>query len=142
MGHPQPARPTQIGHSNATGIVNRDENQQKSKVMGMHFYYVQDCVQQKHIVVYWCPGEQNLAEHFTKHFPAAHHQQIWPQYLHVAATTIIIAPFTSMPTHMPVTARVCSSSSGLPLEIPVLWPIIKQLNSHTSGFPSIEPSRN
>ena len=107
LGHPQPATPIQTYNSNDTGIANRNVKQRKSKAMEMRFYWVQDRVHQKHFIIYWRPGEQNLADYFTKHYPAAHHQQIRPQYLHVAATTIIIAPFPSMHAHMPVTTRVC-----------------------------------
>ena len=142
MGHPQPDTPIQTDNSNATGIANGNVKQRKSKAMDMRFFWVQDRVQQKHFIVYWRPGVKNLSEDLTKHFTAAHHQQIRPQYLHVVATTIIIATFPSMHAYVPVTTRVCSSSSGLPLEIPVLRTVIQKLHSHTSGFPSIKPSRN
>ena len=117
MGHPQPATPIQTDNSNATGIANGTVKQQKSKAMDMRFYWVQDQVRQKHFIVYWRPGSQNLADYFTKHFHAAHHQQIRPQYLHVAANTIVIAPSPIAQTIAQATARVCSSSSGLHLYI-------------------------
>ena len=113
MGHPQPATPIQTDNSNATGIANGTVYQRKSKAMDMRFYWVQDRVRQKHFIVYWRPGSQNLAAYFTKHFPAAHHQQIRPQYLHVDANTIVIAPSLIAQTIAQVTVRVCSSSSGL-----------------------------
>ena len=111
MGHPQPATPIQTDNSNATGIANGTVKQRKPKSMVMRFYWVQDRVRQKHFIVYWRPGSQNILDYFTKHFPAAHHQQIRPQYLHVAATTIIITPSPIAHTLALVTARVCSSSS-------------------------------
>ena len=102
MGHPQPATPIQTDNSNATGIANENVKQQNSKAMDMRFYWVQYCVHQKHFIIYWRPGEKNLSGNFTKHFTAAHHQQIRPQYLHVAATTIIIALFPSIHAHLPL----------------------------------------
>ena len=113
MGHPQLATPTQKDNSNTTGTANGNVKQRKSKAMDMQFYWVQDRVRQKRFIVYWSPGEQSIADYFTKHFTTAHHQQIRLQYLHVTAKKIIISPFPSMRAHASVTERVCSSSSGL-----------------------------
>ena len=66
MGHPQPATTIQTYNSNSNGITNENVKQQKSKAMDMRFYWVQDLVQQKNFIVYWRPGEQNLADYFTK----------------------------------------------------------------------------
>ena len=68
MGHPQLTNPIQTDSSNATGTANRNVKQRKSKAMNVQFYWVQDCVRQKHFIVYWCPGEQNLSNYFTKFF--------------------------------------------------------------------------
>ena len=70
MGHPQPATPIQTDNSNATSIANGNFKQRKSKDTDMQFYWVQDRVRQKHFIVYWRPGEQNLLDYFTKTFPA------------------------------------------------------------------------
>lgn len=101
MGHPQPPTPIQTDNSNATGISNSTVKQRKSKAMDMRFYWVQDRVRQGQFLVYWRPGTENLADYFTKHFPASHHQKMRPTYLHIAATAIAPCP-----------ARVCSFPSG------------------------------
>jgi hypothetical protein len=35
-----------------------------------------------HFNIIWAPGSDNLAEYFTKHFPARHHQAMHPIYVH------------------------------------------------------------
>ena len=86
--------------------------------MDMRFYWVQDRVRQGHFIVYWKPGAHNLADYFTKHFPASHHQLMRPQYQYVAAAAATACH-----------ARVCSSPpvlAGFPpwlaLKIPPGFP--------------------
>jgi hypothetical protein len=42
----------------------------------MRFYWVRDQQQQGHFNTFWAPGADNLADYFTKHFPATCHQTI------------------------------------------------------------------
>jgi hypothetical protein len=81
MGHPQPTTPIQTDNSTADGIANDTIKQQRSRAIDMRYHWVRDRVQQKHFNVYWAPGSTNLADYFTKHFSAAHHKRLRPQYL-------------------------------------------------------------
>jgi hypothetical protein len=81
MGHPQHATPIKTDNSTASGIANNTMKQRKSKAMDMRFYWIRDRVQQKHFIVYWRPGTENLADYFTKHHPTAHHRAIRETYL-------------------------------------------------------------
>ena len=63
------------------GISNNTIKQRISKAMDMRFHWVRDRTTQKQILVYWRPGDTNLADYHTKfHFPAQHQKQ---QPLHV-----------------------------------------------------------
>jgi hypothetical protein len=42
--------------------------------MDMRSYRIQDRVQQNQFQVYWAPGTDNLADYYTIHHPAKHHQ--------------------------------------------------------------------
>ena len=81
MGYPQPSTPIKTDNSIAAGIVNSSIRQKKSKAMDMHFYWVKDCVSQKHFLVYWESGLTNKGDYYTKHFPTSHHVQVRPQYV-------------------------------------------------------------
>ena len=84
MNHPQPATPIQTDNSTATGITNGTVRQRKSKAMDMRFYWIQDRVRQGQFLVYWRPGDKNLANYFTKHHSTAHHRLMRQVYLQVA----------------------------------------------------------
>jgi hypothetical protein len=73
MGHPQLAAPVQVDNSTTHGFANKQTKQQKSKLMDMQFYWIQDHIAQKQFQVYWCPGPTNLANYFTKHHSPSHH---------------------------------------------------------------------
>lgn len=81
IGWPQSATPIQTDNTTALGIANDTIRQQRSRAMDMRFYWVRDRVEQKHFRVYWAPGALNLADYFTKHHTAAHHQRIRHKYL-------------------------------------------------------------
>jgi len=83
MGHPQPSTPIQVDNSTACGIANDNIRQQRSRAIDMRFYWVRDRTDQKQFHVFWAPGSQNLADYFTKHHTAAHHQRMRPVYLHM-----------------------------------------------------------
>jgi hypothetical protein len=40
----------------------------------MRFYCVHNPVDQKHFQVFWAPGCTNIADYYTKHHSAKHHQ--------------------------------------------------------------------
>eukprot|EP00804_Cyclotella_cryptica_P025479 CCRYP_011977-RD/>CCRYP_011977-RD protein AED:0.47 eAED:0.47 QI:0/-1/0/1/-1/0/1/0/66 len=50
--------------------------------MEMRFFWVADQVNRRHLQVRWQPGQENLADYFTKHFEARHHIAVRPWYLH------------------------------------------------------------
>jgi hypothetical protein len=76
MGWPQPATPMQTDNSTACGIASDTIKQQRSRAIDMRFYWVRDCTKQGHFNIFWRPGSTNLADYFTKHHPAKHHQEM------------------------------------------------------------------
>lgn len=82
LGHPQPATPIQTDNACAEGIINDTVKQKRSKAIDMRFYWVRDRVRQGQFNIHWKRGQDNLADYFTKHFPASHHQEMRPIYLH------------------------------------------------------------
>jgi hypothetical protein len=74
--------PIQTDNSTACGIANDNIKQQRSCAIDMHFYWVRDRVWQGQFNIYWQPGKVNLADYYTKHHSAAHHQLVRPLYLH------------------------------------------------------------
>ena len=48
----------------------------------MRFFWVTDQVKRKQYLVHWHPGQENLADYFTKHFEAKHHIEVHTLYLH------------------------------------------------------------
>jgi len=82
LGHPQPPTPIVTDNSTASGIANDTVHQKRSKAIDMQFYWIRDRVRQGQFQIKWQKGAQNKADYFTKHHPAAHHQQIRSSYLH------------------------------------------------------------
>ena len=78
MSHRQPATPVHCDNSTAVGIANDTVKKQRSRSMKMRFFWITDQVRQILFKVLWHPGAENLADYFTKHFPAAHHIQVRP----------------------------------------------------------------
>lgn len=95
LGHPQPATPIQTDNSCAEGIINDTVKQRRSKAIDMRFYWVRDRVRQGQFRIHWKPGQDNLADYFTKHHPASHHRSMRPIYLHT--TNLALVRFT--PSH-------------------------------------------
>jgi hypothetical protein len=82
MGYPQPPTPVQTDNSTACGIANDNIKQQRLRAINMRFFWICDRVQQNQFNIYWAPGKRNLADYYTKHHSAAHHQQMRSLYLH------------------------------------------------------------
>ena len=82
LGHPQPATPIQTDNSCAEGIANDTVKQKWSKAIDMRFCCIRDHVKQGQFQVFWRKGSEQLGDHHTKHFPASHHQEMRPIYLH------------------------------------------------------------
>ena len=81
MGHPQPPTPVATDNTTALGLVTSSIKQRRSKAMDMRFHWMQDRVQQRHFLVYWAPGAENMADYFSKHHLASHHQKMRAKYL-------------------------------------------------------------
>jgi hypothetical protein len=82
MGYQQPATPIQTDNSTACEIANNSIKQQPSRAIDMQYYWVRDWQQQGHFNIFWAPGTDNLADYFTKHFSARHHQDMRQTYVH------------------------------------------------------------
>ena len=81
LGHKQPATPLQTDNSMAEGIVNGKVQPKQTKAMDMRFHWLRDRKCQEQFHIYWCPGKLNYAGYWTKHHPAAHHQNIWCKFI-------------------------------------------------------------
>jgi hypothetical protein len=81
MGHPQPPTPTQTDNTTAVGVVTNKIQPRRTKAMDMRFHWLRDRECQKQFRFYWRPGTLNLADYWTKHHCAAHHQTIRPEIL-------------------------------------------------------------
>ena len=83
MGNPQnEPTPIQKYNSTAMGIVNNTIKQSRSKAMDMRFHCVRDRTTQENILVYWIPGNTNLAYCHTKFHSPDHHQKQRPLHVH------------------------------------------------------------
>jgi hypothetical protein len=87
MGYPQPPTLVQTDNSTACSIANDNIKQQQSRAIDMRFYWVRDRVRQGQFHIHWKPEKVNLANYYTKHHSAAHHQQVRHLYLHPESTT-------------------------------------------------------
>ena len=91
LGHPQPATPVHCDNSTAVAIANDTVKKQRSRAMEKNFFWTTNQVELGNFNVTWHPGQENLADYFTKHFDARHHQLVRPCYLHM----------TNSPTTLP-----------------------------------------
>ena len=82
MGHPQPPTPIQVDNTTAVGFANKTIKQKRSKAIDMRFYWIQDRCNQGQFIIYWAPGQNNLADYHTKDHPPAHHKKMRPTILH------------------------------------------------------------
>jgi hypothetical protein len=82
LGHKQPPTPVHCDNQTATGIANDTVKKQRSRSMEMRFFWIGDQVKRQFFKVYWHPGQENLADYFTKHFDAKHHQAVRHWYLY------------------------------------------------------------
>ena len=84
LGHTQPPTPVHCDNSTPVGITNGTVKKQRSQSMEMRFFLVTDQVALGRFNIQWHPGQENLADYFTKHFEAIHHIAVRPWYLHTA----------------------------------------------------------
>jgi hypothetical protein len=81
MGHPQPRTPIQTDNSTAEGVINNKIQPKRTKAMDMRFYWLRCQEAQNQFRFFWRPGGQNLADYWTKHHSAAHHQNMRAEFL-------------------------------------------------------------
>ena len=81
MGHPQPPTPIQTDNSTAYGIINNKIQPKATKAMDMRFHWLRDRESRKQFRIYWRSGKLNIADYWTKHHPASHHQAICTEIL-------------------------------------------------------------
>ena len=86
LGHAQPSTPVHCDNKTAAGIANDTVKKQRSRSMEMRFFWVADQVKNGEFDVQWHPGQENLADYFTKHFESRHHQEVRPWYLHMQSS--------------------------------------------------------
>jgi hypothetical protein len=80
LGHPQPPTPIHCDNSTAAGIANNTVKRQRSRSMEMRYFWIADQVARKQFTVHWHPGQENLADYYTKRHPTSHHR-VRPYYL-------------------------------------------------------------
>ena len=85
MGWPQQQTPVKTDNKCAAGIANKNIKQKRSKAMDMRFDWIRDRENRKQFHIYWQKGEDNYADYFTKHHPAAHHRKMRPRYFHAGS---------------------------------------------------------
>ena len=97
MGHIQPPTPVHCDNVTAAGIANDTVKKQRSRSMEMRFFWITDQVKLRAFDVQWHPGQENLADYFTKHFDGKHHREVRPWYLHEANSPRVL-PRASAPS--------------------------------------------
>jgi hypothetical protein len=80
LGYPQ--KPTTIICDNecAVGIANDSFTQKRSKTIDMRYHWIRDQVKLKNFKVDWRPGNENLADFFTKAHPVNYHLKMMNIY--------------------------------------------------------------
>ena len=81
MGHPQPPTRMKTDNNTASGFANNTIKQNKTKAIEMRFDWLKCRSAQLQFDIYWAPGQENLADYFTKHHSAAHHIALRAIYL-------------------------------------------------------------
>jgi hypothetical protein len=59
----------------AYGVINNKIQPKATKSMDMQFYWLKDWESVEQFKYHWQPGKDNLADYWTKHHPAIHHQE-------------------------------------------------------------------
>ena len=111
LGHPQGPTPLQFDNKCATGIMNDDVQQRRSKSMDIRFYWLRDRTRQGQFHIHWKSGARNKGDYPTKHHPSKHHQNVRPLYVLNASTQ------TQLRTLLQGCAK-CQYSSIAPKSIP------------------------
>jgi hypothetical protein len=81
LGHPQGRTPMQTDNSTAHGVVNNKIQPKATKAMDMRYYWLKDREAQNFFQFYWQPGKCNMADYWTEHHAAIHHENMRPKIL-------------------------------------------------------------
>jgi hypothetical protein len=82
LGYPQPATIIICDNSCAVGITNATMKHRMTKAIAMRYHWIRDRVAQGHFLVKWQPGEDNLADYFTKAYTGKATNEIRKVYVH------------------------------------------------------------
>ena len=88
--HKKPSTPIHCDNTTATGIANNTVKKQRSRSMEMIYFWIADQVQWNFFSFHWHPGQEILADYFSKHFPAFHHHRVHPYYIHENNSPLIL----------------------------------------------------
>ena len=81
MGHKQPATSIQTDNLRAEGVINSKITPKQTKAMDMQFYWLCDRETKEQFRFFWRAGKLNLADYWTKHYPAMHHENARDKFL-------------------------------------------------------------
>jgi len=81
LGYPQGATPIFVDNQCAVGLANDTMKQRRAKGFDLKYNWTKCRIRQKHLDVLWAPGVTNLADYFTKAFPAQHHRDVRATYV-------------------------------------------------------------
>lgn len=128
LGHKQPATPIHCDNSTAAGIANNTVKRQRSRSMEMRYFWIADQVARNQFNVKWHPGQENLADYYTKHHPTSHHTRVRPFYL--------LEP--NSPSELPraMTPEELRGCAKTPMAAPINWQPLAFPASQHSRQPS------
>ena len=66
--------PIKTDNAAAHGFIYKNINMKRSKSWDMRYHWLRDRENQGQFDIYWKPGEENLANYFTKHYPIIYHR--------------------------------------------------------------------
>ena len=89
--------------------------------MEKNFFWVADQVARNNFNVTWQPGKENLADYFTKHFDAKHHQTVRPYYLH-SQNSLTHLPRALLPSTLKGCVGPLPNDYARSAPLPQLWP--------------------
>jgi hypothetical protein len=102
-GHLQPKTPIQTDNSTAKGFINSKIQPKRTKLMDMRFKWLKNRQAKEQLRFYWRSGKTNLADYFTKHHPAAHHQCVRGEFLTRVAELLQLCMGSNLPQMQSVT---------------------------------------
>jgi hypothetical protein len=86
LGHPQPPTPILCDNEFAIGLATDTIKQRKSKSIDLRFHWIRDRIRQGQFTIHHLPGDQILADFFTKTLSAAKHQALMPRLVRIPTT--------------------------------------------------------